>query len=256
MLLVVPRRARGLHDAMAWPRIAGYARQRGLTVHVLASRRDVRDHALNAGLSTARTPRGLRPAPTLRVPLGPRELALRLPSLTPLLRLAAFAAIPLLVFGAAAYYVPSADIFIAPPGEPLSRAQRACTSTPSRRPTSPRASWPRPRRARPSSWWSSTISTGTTTVGDVRGDDRAGVHEHRHRGHPVAGRHGPGRRRTNSPSPPTSRSRFPAGETAYIGATAIRPGTTGNLGGRRAAVPDRLPADALTAANPVAAEGR
>ena len=252
VLLVVPRRARGLHDAMAWPRIAAYARQRGLTVHVLASRRDVRDHALNAGLSTARTPRGLRPAPTLRVPLGPRELALRLPSLTPLLRLIAFAAIPILVFGAAAYYVPSADIFIAPPGEPLSRPARVHLN-PVEETDIAEGVVAASSASETIVVVVSTISTGTTTVGDVRAtteleftntgsaDIRLLV------GTPVADDSG----FTFTTDEPVT---VPAGETAYIGATAIRPGTTGNLGPGELRFLIGFP-PTLSAANPVAARG-
>ena len=227
VLLVVPRRARGLRDAMAWPRIAGYARQRGLTVHVLASRRDVREHALNAGLSTARTPLGLRPAPTLRVPLGPRELTLRVPSVMPLLRLAAFAAIPVLVFGAAAYYVPSADIFIAPPGETLRSSARvhlnAVGETDLAAGVVGATSVSETIVA-----VASTVTTGTTSVGDVAATvelefTNAGTADTRL---PVG-----------IPVEDADEFTFTtdeavtvlAGEAASVGATAIRPGTAGNV---------------------------
>ena len=124
VLLVVPRRAHGLRDAMVWPRIAAHVRQRGLALRVLASRREVRQHAESAGLPSARTVRGLRPRPALRLPLGAREVVLRAPPLAPLLKFAGFAAVVVVVVGALAFYVPSADIVVAPPAEPLSGSLR------------------------------------------------------------------------------------------------------------------------------------
>ena len=124
VLLVVPRRAHGLRDAMAWLRIAAHVRQRGLALRVLASRREVRQHAESAGLPSARTVRGLRRRPALRLPLGAREVVLRAPPLAPLLKFASFAAVVVVVVGALAFYVPSADIVVAPPAEPLSGSLR------------------------------------------------------------------------------------------------------------------------------------
>ena len=252
VLLVVPRRARGLRDAMAWPRIAAYARQRGVTVHVLASRRDVREHALNAGLSTARTPRGLRPAPTLRLPLGPRELSLRVPPITPLLRLVAFAAIPVLVFGAAAYYVPSADIFIAPPGEPLSSTARVHLN-PVEETNIAEGVVTASSVSETIVAVVSTISTGTTTVGEVPATTEleftnTGAADIRL---PVGTAVDDDSGFTFTTNEPVT---IPAGETAYIGATSIRSGTTGNLGPGELRFLIGFP-PTLTVTNPVAATG-
>ena len=252
VLLVVPRRARGLRDAMAWPRIAAYARQRGVTVHVLASRRDVREHALNAGLSTARTPRGLRPTPTLRLPLGPRELSLRVPPITPLLRLVAFAAIPVLVFGAAAYYVPSADIFIAPPGEPLSSTARVHLN-PVEETNIAEGVVTASSVSETIVAVVSTISTGTTTVGEVPATTEleftnTGAADIRL---PVGTAVDDDSGFTFTTDEPVT---IPAGEAAYIGATSIRPGTTGNLGPGELRFLIGFP-PTLTVTNSVAATG-
>ncbi|MDE2695179.1 MAG: baseplate J/gp47 family protein [Chloroflexota bacterium] len=252
VLLVVPRRARGLREAMAWPRIAAYARQRGLTVHVLASRRDVRQHALNAGLRAARTSTGLRDMPTLRIPLGPRELTLRPPPLTPLLRLAAFAAIPVLAFGAIAYYVPSADIFIAPPGEPLTTSVRAHIS-PVGETNIAEGVVGATSVSETIVAVASTVTTGTASVGDVPATVEL---EFTNSG--AADVRLPVGTAVEDPDEFTFTTdeavTVPAGETAYIGATAIQPGTVGNVEASTLRFMIGFPTT-LAVTNPVAAEG-
>ena len=125
LLLVVPRRAYALRDAMAWPRIAAYVRQRGLHLRVLASRGDVRQHAADAGLPAARTVRGLRGRRALRIPFGSREFVLRAPPLGPFVRAALFGGALFAIGFAACTYVPSATILIAPPAETLTVSIRA-----------------------------------------------------------------------------------------------------------------------------------
>ncbi len=252
VLLVVPRRARGLRDAMAWPRIAAYARQRGLTVRVLASRRDVREHALNAGLSTARTPGGLRPAPALSIPLGPRELTLRVPSVTPLLRLAAFAAIPIVVFGAAAYYVPSADIYIAPPGEELTSAARVHLN-PVGETDIDEGVVGATSVSETIVAVASTVTTGTTTVGDVAAKveleftntSEADVRL------PIGTAVEDADEFTFTTDEAAT---VAAGEVAYVPATAIRPGAIGNVEAGALRFLIGFPAT-LTVTNPLAAAG-
>ncbi len=252
VLLVVPRRARGLRDAMAWPRIAAHARQRGLTVRVLASRRDVREHALNAGLSTARTTGGLRPAPAVSIPLGPRELTLRVPSVTPLIRLAAFAAIPIVIFGAAAYYVPSADIYIAPPGEELTSAARVHLN-----PVGETDIGEGVVGATSVSETivavASTVTTGTASVGDVAAKvelEFTNTSEADVRLPIGTAVEDAGEFTFTTDEAAT----VAAGEVAYVPATAIRPGTVGNVEAGTVRFLIGFPTT-LTVTNPLAAAG-
>lgn len=124
LLLVVPRRAYALRESMQWPRIAAYVRRRGLHMRVLASRSDVRQHAANAGLSSARTVQGLRARPALRVPFGSREFVLRAPPLGPFVRAALFGGVLCVIGLAACTYIPSATILVSPPAETLTVTQR------------------------------------------------------------------------------------------------------------------------------------
>ena len=124
LLLVVPRRAYALRNAVEWLRIAAYVRQRGIHLRVLASRGDVRQHAVDAGLPAARTVRGLRPRRALRIPFGSREFVLRAPRIGPFIRAALFAGVLFVIGLAACTYVPSATILIAPPAETLTVTQR------------------------------------------------------------------------------------------------------------------------------------
>ena len=124
LLLVVPRRSHALRNAVEWLRIAAYVRQRGIQVRVLASRGDVRQHASDAGLPAARTVRGLRPRRALRIPFGSREFVLRAPSIGPFVRAALLAGAIFLIGLAACTYVPSATILVSPPAETLSVTTR------------------------------------------------------------------------------------------------------------------------------------
>ena len=252
ILLVVPRGARGLRDEMAWPRIAAHARQRGLRLRVLASRREVRQHAAGAGLAAARTLRGLRPRRALRLRLGASELTLRAPPIAPLLRLAAFAAAAAVPIGAAALFVPSADILVAPPSEPLGGSLRVHLN--------PVAETDIANGVVAASSISetiatvvSTVATGVTTVGDERASARLeftneGASDIRLPiGTPVDDEGG----FTFTTDAPVT---VPAGGTVTVGATSIRPGTGGNLEADALRLLIGFP-PTLTVTNPAAASG-
>ena len=129
LLLVVPRRSYALRNPVEWLRIAAYVRQRGIQVRVLASRGDVRQHAADAGLPAARTVRGLRPRRALRIPFGSREFVLRAPSPGPFVRAALLAGAIFLIGLAACTYIPSASILVSPPAETLSVTTRVRLSS-------------------------------------------------------------------------------------------------------------------------------
>ena len=252
VLVVVPRRARGLRDPMAWPRIAAHARQRGLTVRVLASRRDVRQHALEAGLSTARTPRGLRPAPGVTIPLGTRELTLRLPSPAPLLRLAAFAAIPVVALGTAAYCVPSADIYIAPPGEPLSTSMRVRLNPVGETDVAAGVIGAT-SISETIAAVVSTVSTGTTSVGDTPATvelffTNTGIADATLPVGTTVDDEGGYTFTTDETIT------IPAAGSATVGATAVKPGAAGNLDAGALRFLIGLP-ETLEVTNPLAASG-
>ncbi|MDO9443976.1 MAG: hypothetical protein Q7K37_01570, partial [Dehalococcoidia bacterium] len=60
VVLIVPRDVRALRRANAWPHLAAYARRSGITLGVIADRRDVRAHARAHGLPAASSLQGLR----------------------------------------------------------------------------------------------------------------------------------------------------------------------------------------------------
>ena len=252
VLLVVPRRAHGLRDAMAWPRIAAHVRQRGLALRVLASRREVRLHAENAGLPAARTVRGLRPRPALHVPLGSREVVLRAPPLAPLLKLAGLAAVVAVVAGAVAFYVPSAEIVIAPPAEALSGSMRVRLNPVAETDLALRVVAAGSVQRTVVSVVS-TATTGTATVGDVAARVQL---EFSNAGEadislPIG-------------TPVDDEGGFtfttdgavvvPPGGTATVGAAALRPGTGGNLEADSLRLLIGFPRT-LTVTNPQPAEG-
>ena len=252
VLLVVPRRARGLRDAMAWPRIAAHVRQRGLALRVLASRREVRQHAESAGLPSARTVRGLRPRPALRLPLGAREVVLRAPPLAPLLKLVGFAAVVVVVVGALAFYVPSADIVVAPPAEPLSGSLRVRLNPVAETELSLRVVAASSVRRTVVSVVS-TATTGTATVGAVAARvelefSNAGESDITLPiGTPVDDEGG-------FTFTTDAAVVVPAGGAATVAAAALRPGTGGNLEADSLRLLIGFP-PILTVTNPQAADG-
>ena len=227
LLLVVPRRAYALRDAMAWPRIAAYVRQRGLHLRVLASRGDVRQHAENAGLPAARTVQGLRPRRALRIPFGSREFVLRAPPLGPLLRAGLFGGGLFVIGLGACSYVPSATILVSPPAETLTVTQRVRLS-PLGETDLGLGVIAVDSVQTEVVFVVSTTSTGVTTVGDKHA--RAGLTFTNQDdtdlvlpiGTPVQTADGVTFTTDSSVS-------IPAGRSSVVGATAIEPGSAGNV---------------------------
>ena len=252
LLLVVPRRAQGLRDAMEWPRIAGYVRQRGLRVRVLTSRGEVREHAESAGLPAARTVRGLRPRPSLSVPFGSREFVLRLPPVMPLIKAGAFVAVVVLVVAATCTYVPSAEILIAPPSEPLSTSARVRISPVGGTDVGLGVIAATSVQITVVSVVSTT-TTGTTTVGDepataeLTFSNEGEVDIDLPIGTPVDDEGG-------FTFTTDGAVTVPAGESATVAATALRPGTGGNLEADSLRLLIGFP-PTLTVTNLAAAEG-
>ena len=122
LVLIVPRSARALRDPGAWPRLAAHVRHRGISLGVVAARRDVRNHAQDSGLEAAGSLRALRRPRFRRVRVGAREFDL--PRLRPFraLRWLALPALAGALFVTACYVVPSAEIVIVPPAEPFTRS--------------------------------------------------------------------------------------------------------------------------------------
>ena len=122
LVLIVPRAARALRDPGVWPRMAAHARRRGISLGVVAARRDVRSHAQDSGLEAAGSLRALRRPRFRRVRVGAREFDL--PRLRPFraLRWLALPALAGALFVTACYVVPSAEIVIVPPAEPFTRS--------------------------------------------------------------------------------------------------------------------------------------
>ncbi len=233
LLLVVPRRAYELRSAVEWLRIAAYVRQRRLHLRVLASRGDVRQHAADAGLPAARTVRGLRPRRALRIPFGSRDFVLRAPSIGPFVRAGLFVGAIFVIGLAACTYIPSASILVSPPAETLTVTQRVRLSPLGETDLGLGVIAVDSVQLEVVSVVSAA-STGLATVGDKHA--RAGL-TFTNSGDadlvlPIG---------TPVESPEgvvftTDRSvAVPAGSSAVVGATAIEPGTAGNL-----------PADSLT----------
>lgn len=124
LILMVPRGARRLRDAGAWTRIAAHARQQGIALRVVSPRGDVRDSARANGLVAARSARWLPRGASSRVSVGEREFELPSLGVGSLLRLLAVLGLALFVVGGACYAIPSAQITIVPPSEPLSETLR------------------------------------------------------------------------------------------------------------------------------------
>ncbi len=227
LLLVVPRRAYALRDSMEWPRIAAYVRQRGLRVRVLASRGDVRQHAADAGLPAARTVRGLRARRALRIPFGSREFVLRAPSLGPLVRAALFAGALFVIGLAACTYVPSATILVSPPAETLTVSIRARLS-PLGEADLGLGVIAVDSVQTEVVFVVSTRSTGLATVGDTRA--RAGLTFTNAGDTDLVLPIGTPVETIDGVTFTTDRSvAIPAGSRSVVGATAIEPGSVGNV---------------------------
>ena len=123
VVLVVPRAARALRQPAAWAHIAAHVRRRGISLYVVAARGGVRSEARANGLPAARSLRGRRRG-RRRFTVGEREF--ELPGM-PWGGLARAGAVLLFVgaaAGVACLTVPSAEIVIVPPSEPMTRTLR------------------------------------------------------------------------------------------------------------------------------------
>ena len=251
VLLVVPRRAQGLRDAMEWPRIAAHARRRGLQLQVVTSRGDVRRHAGSVGLPVARTPRGLRPRPGLRLPLGNRRMVLRAPPAGRAIRAAAFAGVVFLGGFAFCTYVPSAEILIAPPAEPVEVTRRVRLAPAGETDIAFGVVAAATVRASVVSVVS-TAATGSASVGDEPAT--AGLVFTNASESALDLPAGTVVRDEDGVTFTTGREvAVPAGGSASVGATALRPGSEGNLAAGSLRVIEGYPTLGVT--NPEPASG-
>ena len=119
IVLFVPRAARALRGRGAWPRLAAHVRRRGVTLGVVAARRDVRHLARASGLQAAGSLRALQRQRRRRVQLGAREFDLPAFPVAGLLRWGVMGTVVAGAVAGACYAVPSANIKVAPQGEPF-----------------------------------------------------------------------------------------------------------------------------------------
>ena len=223
LLLVVPRRAYALRNAVEWLRIAAYSRQRGLHLRVLASRGDVRQYAEDAGLPAARTVRQR----ALRIPFGSRDFALRAPSIGPFVRAALLAGAIFLIGLAACTYVPSASILVSPPAETLTVTQRVRLSPLGETDLGLGVIAVDSVQLEVVSVVSA-VTTGLATAGDKHA--RAGLTFSNSGDADLVLPIGTPVQSADGVTFTTDRSvSIPAGSSAVVGATAIEPGTAGNL---------------------------
>lgn len=119
VILVVRRDARALRRTTAWAHISAYARRRGLTLGVVATRRDVRTFARQNGLRAASSIRSLYPS-RHSFRLGDREVTLPAVPWARLVRAGLAGAILAAGIVVACAVVPSATVTIVPAAEPIS----------------------------------------------------------------------------------------------------------------------------------------
>lgn len=124
VVLVVPREARALRSPAAWPHIAAVAKRNSLALGVVSPRGDVRSHARENGLPAAGSVTAVTRPPHHRIQLGDREFYVpRLP-LGAVVRAVALVA----MIGAAVivgcYAIPSAEVVIVPASEAMTATAR------------------------------------------------------------------------------------------------------------------------------------
>ena len=253
LVLVVPRGARQLREAGVWARIAAHVRRRGIALGVVASRREVRQHAEASGLRAAGTLRALRRPRVRRVRLGAREF--ELPRLRPfrLLRWLAPPALGAAVVGATCYAVPSAEIVIVPPSQPLTRPATVRVDPLAEEPAVEEGILPGVTVRRTITTVLATETTGTADLGDERaaivllitndGEAPAGVAE----GTRIVSDSGI----AFTTAEPLA---VPAGESLTVSATAERAGTIANVEADELWTFNGAP-ETLAVANPRAASG-
>ena len=253
LVLIVPRAARRLREAGVWARVSAHVRRRGITLGVVASRRDVRQHAAASGLRAAGTLRALRRSPVRRVRVGTREF--ELPRLRPLrlLRWLALPAVGAAVVGAACYVVPTAEIVIVPPSQPFTRAATVRVNPLAEEPAVGEGILPGVTERRTITTVLATETTGTTELGDERaaivlliangGEAPVGVAE----GTRVVSDSGIAFATVEAVA-------VPAGESLAVPATAERAGTIANVDADELWTLNGVP-ETLAVANPRAASG-
>lgn len=118
VVLVVPRQARRLRQASAWPHLAAHARRHGVTLQVVSPRGDVRRHARNNGLRAVRRVSQLRRGQGLRFRVGESIVWIPPPPLGPFVRVGIVVLVIAGALAAVGYQMPSATIMVAPNSEP------------------------------------------------------------------------------------------------------------------------------------------
>lgn len=218
--LVVPRGVASLRTPAAWLRVAAHVRRRGLSLQVIAARRDVRAYAGQTGFAAARSRRGLRGAPTRTLLHGFGETVW--PS-----ALSMIGGLAILVAGLA-YLVPTAVIAVSPPTQPLEanlqvRINPLATSIDLASRTLPATTVQRTVRA--------VVSAPTT--GSVRVGDRPAVASLEFRNAGDAPVDLPPGTVVRDPArlgfSITEGVRVEPGASAFVEAIALRPGTVGNV---------------------------
>ncbi len=165
VVLVVPRRVQALRRVNAWPHIAAYARRNGLLLGVIAPRREVRLHARAHGLTAATSVAGLRHAREPRWVGSRGRLA---PSPRGMwVRLGVFAVAIAAVVFVACYRVPSATVVLVPPSETYTLTAEAQTNAVIDRSDPARGILSASTIRREVTTVVSTTTSGTTEVGDA-----------------------------------------------------------------------------------------
>ncbi|MDP2328411.1 MAG: baseplate J/gp47 family protein [Dehalococcoidia bacterium] len=225
VVLIVPRDVRALRRASAWPHLAAYARQSGVTLGVIADRRDVRSHARAHGLPAASSLQGLRRA---RVRGSVRDGGVGTPGGRMRLQIVIVAVAVLAAVLIACYRVPTATVVIVPPSRPYSTSVEAQVNAVIAQSDAARGIISVSTIRRDVTTVVSTATTGTAEVGDTRA-----TLELRFSNQGTAEVRIPGGARIATPD----RDVFvtdedvvvPPGEQAIVTATADRPGTHGNV---------------------------
>ena len=252
VVLVVPRAARALRQPAAWAHIAAHVRRRGITLHVVAARGGVRSEARANGLPAARSLRGLR-RNRRRVTVGEREFEIPGVPWGSLARAGGM----LIVVGSAAGFacltVPSAEIVIVPPSEPMTRTLRVHVNPIVDEPDVADAVVPGDTARITITTIVSTATSGEAEVGDTpavvellfTNDGNLPVQVRA--GTPVSDEGGLAFLTEDALT-------VPAGESASVTATAERPGELTNAAADELHNLTALP-ETLTVTNPAAASG-
>lgn len=250
VVLLVPRDAAGLREPLAWPHLATEVRRLGLRVLVVGARRDVRAAAAAAGFPVVARLRGDR----RRVQLGERSITL--PSLAAgrWMRGGLGVGLPLVVLVAAWCTVPEAEIVIAPRSTTVAATAEVRVNPIAEAPDSARGVLPASPVRRTIRTVASTVTTGTTEVGDARA-----TVELLFTNDGAAPRALPAGLEVSDENGTAFALDAPLtvapGETAAAGATAVRPGPAGNVEAGALRLLPAGTAAGLSVENPAAAAG-